>query len=167
MFHYDPDKSLLVGPQGTLPVRPGDQGSLKMAMLLQGGLKTDTTSFQTIGPLAAADLDAPQIDGRDVIPATDGWEQKPEFIRLASVGQAGYDVFRVEDVAGTSEKLLRQGQSVRGSGANKFIDGAPNGVGDGQRQLQPVGHVSKLPGGKSELSINILSVNPSVSVVFS
>jgi transposase len=36
MFYYDPDKSLLVGPHGTLPVHPGDQGSLKMAMLLQG-----------------------------------------------------------------------------------------------------------------------------------
>ena len=38
---------------------------------------------------------------------------------------------------------------MRGSGADKFIDGAPNGVGEGQRQLQPVGYLSKLPGGKT------------------
>ncbi len=120
-----------------------------VVMLLQGGFKTDTTAFQTIGPLAADSLDAPQIDGRDVIPATDGWEKRPEFVRLLSVDQAGYDVYRVEDVAGSNEKLLRQGQSVRGSGADKFIDGAPNGVGEGQRQLQPVGYLSKLPGGKT------------------
>ena len=36
MFHYDPDKSALVGPQGSLPLPPGDQASVKMAMLLQG-----------------------------------------------------------------------------------------------------------------------------------
>ncbi len=121
-----------------------------VVMLLQGGLKTNTTAFQTIGPLAPQLLDAPQIDGRDVIPATDGWENKPEFVRLASVDQAGYDVFRIEDVAGSSEKLLRQGQSVQGSGADKMIDGAPNGVGQGQRQLKPVGYLSKLPGGKTQ-----------------
>lgn len=47
MFHYDPNKSLLVGPQGSLPVAPGDQASLKMAMLLQG----ECTS---VGPSQAA-----------------------------------------------------------------------------------------------------------------
>ena len=47
MFHYDPDKSILVGPQGTLPVAPGDKGALKMAMLLQG----ECTS---VGPTQAA-----------------------------------------------------------------------------------------------------------------
>ena len=36
MFGYDPDKSLLLGPQGNLPIPPGDQAALKMAMLLQG-----------------------------------------------------------------------------------------------------------------------------------
>lgn len=47
MLHYDPNKSLLVGPQGSLPVPPGDQGSLKMAMLLQG-------ECTAVGPRQAA-----------------------------------------------------------------------------------------------------------------
>ena len=36
MFQYDHNKSLLVGPHGSLPLPLGDQASLKMAMLLQG-----------------------------------------------------------------------------------------------------------------------------------
>jgi transposase len=36
MFQYDHNKSLLVGPRGSLPLPSGDQASLKMAMLLQG-----------------------------------------------------------------------------------------------------------------------------------
>lgn len=119
-----------------------------VVMLLQKGLRSDTTAFQTIGPLPAESLAKPQIDGRRVIAADDGWQQH-DFIRLASVGEAGYDVFRIEDVDGTSDKLLRQGQSVSGSGAGKLIDGAPNGVGPGQRQLKPVGYLSKLPDGKT------------------
>jgi cation/acetate symporter len=123
--------------------------AILVVMLLQGGLKTNTTAFQTIGPLSPEMIDAPQIEGRNVIPATDGWEEH-DFVRLASVEGAGYDVFRIEDVAGSNEKLLRQGQSVRGSGADKFVDGAPNGIGEGQRQLKPIGYLSKLPGGKTE-----------------
>ena len=47
MFYYDPDKSLLVGPHGTLPIHPDDHSSLKMAMLLQG-------ECTAVGPTQAA-----------------------------------------------------------------------------------------------------------------
>jgi len=36
MFEYDAENSLLVGPHGSLAIPPGEQASLKMAMLLQG-----------------------------------------------------------------------------------------------------------------------------------
>lgn len=36
MFTYDPRKSKLVGPRGSLPIAPDDQASLKLIMLLQG-----------------------------------------------------------------------------------------------------------------------------------
>ncbi len=36
MFEYDTEKSQLVGPRGSLFIRPDDHASLKMAMLLQG-----------------------------------------------------------------------------------------------------------------------------------
>jgi cation/acetate symporter len=123
--------------------------AILVVMLLQGGLKTNTTAFQTIGPLDPAMLDAAQIDGRPVIPATDGWEEH-DFVQLASVEGAGFDVFRIEEVEGSTQKLLRQAQSVKGSGDGQIIDGAPFGEGAGQRHLKSVGYLSKLPDGKSE-----------------
>ena len=49
MFAYDPQKSILIGPGGTLPILPSDQASLKMAMLLQG-------ECTEIGPTQAAKI---------------------------------------------------------------------------------------------------------------
>lgn len=36
MFKYDASKSMLIGPQGSLPIPPDDQAALKLIMLLQG-----------------------------------------------------------------------------------------------------------------------------------
>jgi hypothetical protein len=36
MFKYDPRKSMLIGPRGSLAIAPDDQASLKLIMLLQG-----------------------------------------------------------------------------------------------------------------------------------
>ncbi len=47
MFEYDAENSLLLGPRGSLSVPPGDQASLKMAMLLQG-------ECTEVGPTQAA-----------------------------------------------------------------------------------------------------------------
>ena len=120
-----------------------------VVMLLQGGLKTNTTAFETIGPLDPSELAAAQIDGRDVIPPRDGWEEH-EFVRLRSPNGVGFDVFRIEATEGSEQKLLRQAQSVKGSGEDQMIDGAPMGIGEGKRQLKPVGYLSKLPDGKTE-----------------
>ena len=49
MFDYDPQRSVLIGPGGTLQIPPGDQASLKMAMLLQG-------ECTEIGPRQAAKI---------------------------------------------------------------------------------------------------------------
>lgn len=36
MFKYDPSRSMLIGPRGSLAIPPDDQASLKLIMLLQG-----------------------------------------------------------------------------------------------------------------------------------
>jgi cation/acetate symporter len=120
-----------------------------VVMLLQNGFETNTTAFQTIGPLSPGQLDGDQIDRRDVIAADDGW-QGHEFVRLKPISGAGFDVFRVENIEGSDQKLLRQGQSVRVTRDGEFIDGAPKGRAEGQRELQPVGYLSKLPGAQTE-----------------
>ncbi len=127
--------------------------AILVVMIFQNGFKVNTTAFQTIGPIDANQLGGSQIDGRDVIPPEDGW-QDHDFVRLApgELGGegAGYDVFRVEAIEGSDQKLLRQAQAVRKTAEGTFIDGAPLGRGEGQRELQPVGYLSKLPDGKSE-----------------
>jgi cation/acetate symporter len=120
-----------------------------VVMLLQRGLQTNTAAFQTIGPITAESLAGSQIDGRAVFAAEDGWQQHG-FVRLARSDGVGYDVFRIEDVEGSDQKLLRQGQSLRGSGATRFVDGAPLGREPGQRQLRPAGYLSKLPAGQTD-----------------
>jgi len=123
--------------------------AILVVMLLQNGFKTNPTAFQTIGPIDAQQLNESQIDGRDLIPAENGW-QDHNFVRLAPVDGAGYEVFRVEEIEGSDQKLLRQAQSVRITDDGEFIDGAPKGRGEGERELQPIGYLSKLPDGKTE-----------------
>ena len=67
-------------------------------MLLQKGLTTDTSSFETIGPLSEQDLQQKTIEGREVIPPTGGWistaGEEQAFIRFVPKdGRAGYDIF--------------------------------------------------------------------------
>lgn len=122
-----------------------------VVMVLQKGFRVDNDAFQTIGPLDAQQLAGSEIDGRAVIPATDGWEEDPSLVRLKSVNGPGYDVFRVESLSdGSNQKQLRQAQSVSGSGGERFVDGAPLGVGEDERQLKPVGNLSRLPDGQTE-----------------
>ena len=123
--------------------------AILVVKLLNGGLEVNTDAFQIIGPIEASALTGSTIDQREVIPATDGWEEH-EFLRLAALdGGAGFDVFHIEKTE-DGKRILRQAQSVKGSGDEKLIDGAPNGTGEGQRQLKPIGYLSKLPGGKTE-----------------
>ena len=121
-----------------------------VVMLLQGGLQEDNTALQTIGPVSSETLSAAQIAGREVIPATDGW-QEYDFIRLVSVSRLGYDVFRVDPIEGSQQVLLRQAQALSEVDGSRFlVDGAPLGTGEDEKQLQPVGSLSDLPGDQQE-----------------
>ncbi len=124
--------------------------TILVVMLFARGFTTDNDSFQTIGPLSDQELAAATIDGRPVIAAEDGWQEQVDLVRLERADGVGFDVFHVDSVEGSDDKILRQAQSVTKAGGEVWVDGAPLGVGDGQRQLRPVGAVSKLPGGKTE-----------------
>ncbi len=121
-----------------------------VVMVLARGFTTGSDPFQTIGPIAAADLSAAEIDGRAVIRADDGWQEHPEFVRLAAKDGVGFDIFHVESTADSDQKLLRQAQAITTRGGEEFIDGAPKGKAADEKQLQPAGYLSELPEGKSE-----------------
>ncbi|MEM8669642.1 MAG: cation acetate symporter [Planctomycetota bacterium] len=115
-----------------------------VVMLFQRGFSTNNTSFETIGPIAAVQLEQDTIDGRKVIAAADGWQDLP-YVRMERSDGVGYDVFRMETIEGSGDVLLREAQAVTGSGDDKLINGAPNGLEEGQRALRPVGYLSRLP----------------------
>ncbi|MGB7345455.1 MAG: cation acetate symporter [Pirellulaceae bacterium] len=122
-----------------------------VVMLFNRGFKTDNDTFQTIGPIAAGSLSDAQIDGRPVIPPDNGWQEHEQFVRLERSDGLGFDLFHVESIDGSDQKLLRQAQSVIASADGQtLIDGAPLGDKEGERQLKPYGAVSKLPDGKTE-----------------
>ena len=115
--------------------------------VLSRGLHIEADPFQTIGPLSAEAVAGPEIEGRLVLAADDGWEAHPRYVRLARDDNFGFDLFRTETVAETDHVLLRQAQSLTTlSSGQRLVDGVPLGRDRGERQLQPVGHVSRLPG---------------------
>ena len=122
--------------------------AILVVMLLSRGFVTDNESFETIGPLSKSEMSASTIGGRQVIAPDDGWQEHADLVRLERADGNGFDVFHIDET--DTGGLLRQAQSVTKKAGEVLIDGSPKGRDENERQLQPVGYVSKLPGGKSE-----------------
>ncbi|TWU60865.1 Cation/acetate symporter ActP [Rubripirellula tenax] len=120
-----------------------------VVMLLNQGFTTDDESFESIGPISKETLTAESIEGRGVVPTDDGWQDHP-FLRLSSIDDAGFDVFRIEAIEGSDQVMLRQAQSVTTKDGQMVVDGAMLGTGPREKQLRSVGRLSKLPDGKTK-----------------
>lgn len=122
-----------------------------VAMVLSRGLSIEEVGpLETIGPLPRSAVDSQTIAGRSVLPPEGPWEQATQYVRLAREdGAAGYDVYRVAPVEGAEEQVvLRQSQALtKLADGSRLVGGVPLGSGPDERQLQPVGRVSKLPEG--------------------
>ena len=122
--------------------------AILVMLLLARGFSVNEDAFETIGPVSDSELTASRLGGRMVLPADDGWQEHADLIRLARTDDIGFDVFHIDETE--NGNMLRQAQAVTKTAGRIFIDGAPQGKGDGERQLQPVGYASKLPGDKKE-----------------
>lgn len=127
------------------------------AIILQRGLQkrsggTDGHVFRTLGPFASIESWEAQI-GTELGPAArlldkeGAWNDTP-FVRTA-VGDQPVAVWHVSTTS-DSGILLRECQTLRQrpSGTTE-VNGQPKGMGPGQAQLHPVGHISRLPAGQS------------------
>ena len=133
-------------------------GVLALAVLSRG-LWVDRESFRDIGPLAVDSVFvgdglrgdgsrvAGEIGGQRVLAAAGGWERHPHYIRLAAADGVGFDLYRVEAGEDPGQVLLLEAQVVttRADGS-EWVGGAPRGESAGERQLRPVGQLSRLPG---------------------
>lgn len=117
-------------------------------LVLNQGLTTETESSETIGPILSSQLATNRIEDRAVLVPEGEWAEHPEFVRLASNVDAGFDVFVVTPTSDSETVLLRRGQTMTKNAAGEtLVGGLPKGKGDGERQLRGVGSVTKLPGG--------------------
>ncbi|MEM9827471.1 MAG: cation acetate symporter [Planctomycetota bacterium] len=130
--------------------------AILVVAIMRRGLTVKPSMMETIRlPVAqAGDADAggdegqtpiTQLNGRAVLPADDGWQTVPQYLRVTSRQGHGFDVFRIEtDPDGG--RVLRQAQSSREGVAGITIDGSPLGRDEKQKELQPVGSISRLAG---------------------
>jgi cation/acetate symporter len=118
--------------------------ALLVVAVLRNGLKVSPSRLETV-ELATAEFD--EVNGRKVIPAVNGWEKFPQFVRTESRNGYGFDLFKIET---TDEGVrLRQGQVRTQTSDGIQIDGAPLGKGEREKELQRVGNVSRLGDGTS------------------
>ena len=108
--------------------------------VLRRGLEVPTPRLETIRVDGSVDVSATGLNGRQVIAPEGGWADHPELVRVEGRSGHGYDVFAVEG------DTYRQGQALTVSGAGRFVDGSPEGDGEREKRLLPVGAISKLPG---------------------
>ena len=132
--------------------------AILVMMVLNKGLAVDNETFEVLGPFDSTQLAEEKIDGRTVLKAEDGWGGDPSlgnqdavsFIRLESRSGVGFDIYHVETVSESGGKfLLRQAQAITVADGKVSIDGAPRGTGETEKQLLPVGRLSKLPDDQS------------------
>jgi len=116
-------------------------------LLLERGFEARPEAFETIGPLAQNEWSGPAINGRKVLPADGAWATADDLVRLARADRIGFDVYSVHPSGGEkgSGVVLRRAQAITVTDQGTLVDGAPLGTGKGEKQLQPVGTISRLP----------------------
>ena len=120
--------------------------ALIVIVLLNRGFDETGGGLKTIGPLSQSELTVGKINDLAPFVAVDGWQEHPEFIRLA-IPTGGFEIYRVEPVAddAAEQVILRQAQSMTlENDGKRLVDGLPFGSGERQRQLRPIGHITKL-----------------------
>ena len=120
----------------------------------EGG--ADGHAFRTLGPWAKAKLETElAAAGLKVVPPEDAWSEQP-FVRTREEADGRLTVWSIESVERDTAApwvRLREAQLLTRTGETDvpvLVNGLPQGDGEGQAELHPVGHVSRLPDGASE-----------------
>ncbi|MBL4884960.1 MAG: cation acetate symporter [Planctomycetaceae bacterium] len=127
-------------------------------MLMARGFETkeggaDGYEFRTLGPFTTKTLEAdlgtdPETEKWSVVAVDSVWEETP-FVRLKNE-QGTVTVWKKEEDA-AGKFLLTEAQSLTKTADGKvLVNGLPKGSRKGEPELHPVGHISKLPEGKTE-----------------
>lgn len=128
-------------------------------LILQRGFETEKAlgggyEFKTLGPFPRENLadelaSDPQLKDLQILPAEGFWKDAP-FVRMKD-RQTGRISVWSRSRSQPDQVLLREAQMVTQTEAGEtLVAGLPMGSGPGEAELQPVGTLSKLPGGESK-----------------
>ena len=159
---------LIVGVIVTLIVTTAGMVSTTWVQFIKGSMLVVFCAILTIAILAGGLTTHPSLDGKPVklfriAPAAEvitadakvlesegPWKDRP-YVRIQRSGAAKIEVWRKMDADG---KTLGETQvlstKTEAGVATKLVNGIPQGRGEGQTDLLPVGHVHSLAGGRKE-----------------
>ena len=107
----------------------------------------DGHEFQQLGPIALPVVEGPE--NTTLIAAEGGWKDT-DFVRFQHTDSNKISVWSIVQGDG-AQVMLHEAQMVtKQVDGSVLVNGAPLGKEEGQAELHPVGHVSKLPDGKTK-----------------
>ena len=126
--------------------------------------ETDNSFLKSFGPYGnlqaipwddiverTADFELATDDPYDALPDTEGWTDLP-YMRVVTKPRGEILTWRI-DRNSNGEYLVREAQYKSVTADNKsFVNGLPQGLGEGEADLKPVGQVESLPEGYEESS---------------
>jgi len=121
-------------------------------MILNRGLKTDPGTperpyhaFQTLKESALL-----ARAGQQAVPLEGPWNDKP-YLRFKDGASGRITTWKKHPAADGGESAYAESQTLNiAADGKRTINGLPQGKGAGQTDLYPIGHLSRLPGGKTE-----------------
>ena len=123
--------------------------ALLTVLILARGFEASAPAETTIGSEVSTWPAGSAPPFESVIEPDDAWNSRP-YIRLRDEESGGITTLRKHDLGGGRYTLLpTQTVTVAPDGA-RMVDGLPQGKGEGEAELEPVGHISRLPGNASE-----------------
>ncbi|QDT43376.1 Cation/acetate symporter ActP [Gimesia alba] len=129
-------------------------------LILQRGLTTDpenngkpTHQFKILGPAAADDIEhwRSELDLNEqdsLIPLTQGPWDKKGILQLTRADKVSY--WKLTEDSDKQFFLSETQYRQKNENGSIVINGLPQGTGEGETDLYPVGRISKLPGDKTE-----------------
>jgi cation/acetate symporter len=128
-------------------------------MILARGFETagggeDGYEFRTLGPVTNSDfpdgLKQLQEFKNSTVEKLKGGPEDVPLVRIRNGATSMVSFWSIEEL-GPNQVRLHEAQSVsKTAGGKTRVNGLPLGTGDGETQLHPVGHISKLPDGKEK-----------------
>ncbi len=129
-------------------------------MILFRGFQTqdgggDGYELGSLGPVSKNDLVAelkrlPELNN-PTVEELEGGENDVRLVRIRDEGADVATIWSVQETDGSDQVTLLEAQTLTKTARGmRLVNGRPKGTKKGEPELHPVGHISRLPGGKTQ-----------------